>query len=201
MLVYANIILIMLLLGHLTLLFLTVSQTVSWVLWHIAYCFQAFCVSSFPPQCYPSISILFLLLSVYNLCLWICVSACVSSCVHTSFTGLCSCNAVLSVWFAASTKKRVEMISRAQTSNTRGRLSYGASIDCKNKGQRWLRGWKSWKKEIDEADRRQAGLQWIQFGVRRLWGLCQSGSGGKVAPLRERVESERERHARGCVGH
>lgn len=35
----------------------------------------------------------------------------------------------------------------------------------------------------------------------RLWGLCQSGSGGKVAPLRKRVESERERDARGCVGH
>lgn len=33
--------------------------------------------------------------------------------------------------------------------------------------QRWLRGWKSWKKEIDEADRRQAarGLQQILFGV------------------------------------
>lgn len=35
--------------------------------------------------------------------------------------------------------------------------------------ERWLRGWKSWKKEIDEADRRQAawGLQRILFGV---WG-------------------------------
>lgn len=31
-------------------------------------------------------------------------------------------------------RKTVEMISRAQTSNTRGQLSYGASIDCKNKG-------------------------------------------------------------------
>lgn len=33
--------------------------------------------------------------------------------------------------------------------------------------ERWLKGWKSWKKEIDEADRRQAawGLQQILFGV------------------------------------
>lgn len=35
----------------------------------------------------------------------------------------------------------------------------------------------------------------------RLWGLCQSGSGGKVAPLRQRVESEWQRDARECVGH
>lgn len=88
------------------------------------------------------------------------------------------------------------MISRAQTSNTRGQLSYGASIDCKNKG-RWggLTGWKSWKKEIDEVDRRQAAqsLQADSVWGLRLWGLCQSGSGGKVAPLRKRMERKRER--------
>lgn len=35
--------------------------------------------------------------------------------------------------------KTVEMISRAQTSNARGRLSYDASIDCKNKGGAMVR--------------------------------------------------------------
>lgn len=69
--------------------------------------------------------------------------------------------------------------------------------------QRWLRGWKWWKKEIDEADRRQAASGSAANSVwgLRLWALCQSGSGGKVAPLRKRVESEWERDARECVGH
>ena len=96
------------------------------------------------------------------------------------------------------------MISRAQTSNSQGQLSYGASIDMREQRRRWLRGWKWWKKEIDEADRRQAApgsaANSVSEGL-RLWGLCQSGSGGKVAPLRDRVERKREGDARGCVGH
>lgn len=102
-------------------------------------------------------------------------------------------------------KKMLEMISRTQTSNTGGRLSYGASIDCENKGGRWLRGWKSWtqrKRWIDEADRRQAAPGSAANCARgpRLWGLCQSGSGGKVAPMRKGAEREMQGNVWGTEG-
>lgn len=98
----------------------------------------------------------------------------------------------------------VEMISRAQTSNTRGQLSYGASIDCKNKGRGGgLTGWKSWKKEIDEVDRRQAaqsagrfclGSEALGFMSVRIWRKSCSLE-------KKNGKKKRERDASGCVGH
>lgn len=58
-----------------------------------------------------------------------------NACVHTSFAAFVRPGIEM---------KMLEMISRAQTSNARGRLSYDASNDSKNKAQRWFRGWKSW---------------------------------------------------------
>lgn len=46
---------------------------------------------------------------------------------------------LLCLWGPGIEMKTVEMISRAQTSNARGRLSYDASIDCKNKGGAMVR--------------------------------------------------------------
>lgn len=59
------------------------------------------------------------------------------------------------------------MISRAQTSNTKRLVELWHIDREQEQRQRWLTGWKSWTKEIDEPGRRQAarGLQRIQFGV------------------------------------
>lgn len=61
--------------------------------------------------------------------------------------------------------------------------------------ERWLRGWKSWKKEIDEADRRQVawGLLRILFGV---WGsgvYVSQDLGEKLLPWEKEWRREWER--------
>lgn len=133
---------------------------------------------------------------ILRLCVCVCLRA------HVVRAPLFMRRGIISVvhWF---NKKMVEMISRAQTSNTRGRLSYGASIDCKNKGGGGVNGMEI----VEERDRwsrqKTSSPESAADSVRglRLWGLCQSGSAGKVAPLRKRLERKRERDAGGCVGH
>lgn len=83
-------------------------------------------------------------------------------------------------------------------------MSYGASIDCKNKGRGGgLTGWKSWKKEIDEVDRRQAaqsagrfclGSEALGFMSVRIWRKSCSLE-------KKNGKKKRERDASGCVGH
>ncbi len=154
----------------------------------------------FFPHFIPLSQHLFLRLSVYILCLYVCLSVCVCACVHAHIicTPVFVRHGIISVvhWFNENGWNDI------QSSDIKHQRPVELwCIDrLQEQRERWLRGWKSWKKEIDEADKKtssQGSAANSVWGL-RLLGLCQSGYGGKVAPLRKRVESKRERER--CKG-
>lgn len=192
-------------------IFLTPSWTESCtqVLWHIAHCFQAHCVwrltavsFSFPPSRCPSVLILFLLPSVYILCPYVCVSMCVRVRARTHHLHACiretryyQCGSLVErkteKWYPELRHQTPEaswVMAHRSTARTKGAMV---------KGMEMVEERDRWSRQKTSSPGSAANSVW---GL-RLWGLCQSGSGGKVAPLRKRVESEWERDARGCVGH
>lgn len=92
----------------------------------------------------------------------------VNMCWDASFACLCSWDMVLSVVVHCLNKNRWNDIQSSDIKHQRP-VELWCIDRLQEQRERWLRGWKSWKKEIDDADRRQAawGLLQILFGV---WG-------------------------------
>lgn len=136
------------------------------------------------------------------LCLYACVSECVCVCAHTHHLHACvretwyyQCGSLVQrkwlKWYPELRHQTPEvswvMVHRS-TARTKGAMVKGMEI---------VEERDRWSRERTSSPGSAANSVW---GL-RLWGLCQSGSGGKVAPLRKRVERKREWDARGCVGH
>ncbi len=170
-------------------------------LWHITYCYRPsvhedVSQSLFPfLSRYPSIAILFLLPNVYVLCLYTYVRymQCVCVPVHAHIIvrhGIISAVHWLK-WYPELRHQTPEaswvMVHRS-AARTKGAMVKGMEI---------VEERDRWSRQKTSSPGSAADSVW---GL-RLWGFCQSGSGGKVAPWRERAESERGRDARGCVGH
>lgn len=153
---------------------------------------------SFFPHVIP-VSISFLLLCVYVLCLYVCVSVCLHA--HIIYTPVFVRHGIISVvhWFK---RKRLKWYPelRHQTPEASWVMVHRSTARTKGamvKGMEIVEERDRWRRQKTSSPGSAANSVW---GL-RLWGLCQSGSGGKVAPLRKRVGSEKERDARGCVGH
>lgn len=115
-------------------------------------------------------------------------------CWGTSFACLCSWDMVLSVVVHCLNKNRWNDIQSSDIKHQRP-VELWCIDRLQEQRERWLRGWKSWKKEIDEADRRQAawGLLRIVFGV---WGsgvYVSQDLGEKLLPWGKEWRSEWER--------
>lgn len=148
---------------------------------------------------YPSVSISFFMYIVpVCVCQWMCMCARahthhLRACVRETWYYQCG-SLVQRKWLKWYPELRHQtpeaswvMVHRS-TARTKGAMVKGMEI---------VEERDRWSRQRTSSPGSAANSVW---GL-RLRGLCQSGSRGKVAPLRKRVERKREWDARGCVGH
>lgn len=159
---------------------------------------------SFSPRVIPLSQYWFSLNSLWIFCPYVCVCVIIRVCICACARRLHACVRETRYYQCGSVVKRE-------------RLKWYPELRHQTPGASWVMAHRSTARtkgamvkrmeiveERDRWSRRKAsslGSAANSVWGLRLWGLCQSGSGGKVAPLRKRAESEWERDARECVGH